>query len=441
VAHAGGVHDARHAVEARLVEVRRREVERQLVEQLGQHLLVELGVDLAAAQRHLGDRAHARARRDADAAQRRDDAAARGLREVEARGLRREEVGDVPRDERAGRRHADEDRAGPLADRRGGLLAQRGVGLVADDDRVGRGDVAGVADEPLVGLDRDRAVRAVLALHERLARAVLVAAVLELAVELVDEVAPVGEDEDAAGARRLDEAHRRDGLAGARGVLEPEALVRVGILRRLGDLLVGGLGVGVVVERLLVLGDLLVDLLLAGDRGRAERRVGLGLDGRRRGSGPVAVRAALRLGEQRGQRARQRVDLVRVEQRALGELRLVVVEHALEAHHQRELAAPLRRGLLGAGLELGHRGVERAASRRARGERRLRILSGQHEGLAGEGLSAREQLLVGSGHGRDGRWRALSHKVQTEGNGRVGCQEARLRDHQTPDWRSCRTAP
>jgi hypothetical protein len=198
----GGVDHARHAVEARLVEVRRREVERQLVEQLGQHLLVELGVDLAAAQRHLGDRAHARARRDAHAAQRRDDAAARGLREVEARGLRREEVGDVPRDERAGRRHADEDRAGPLADRRGGLLAQRGVRLVADDDRVGRGDVAGVAHEPLVGLDRDRAVRAVLALHERLARAVLVAAVLELAVELVDEVAAVGEDEDAAGAAR-----------------------------------------------------------------------------------------------------------------------------------------------------------------------------------------------------------------------------------------------
>ena len=62
VAHAGGVDDAGDAVEARLVEVGDRHVERQLVEQLGQHLLVELGVDLAAAQRHLGDRAHARAR-------------------------------------------------------------------------------------------------------------------------------------------------------------------------------------------------------------------------------------------------------------------------------------------------------------------------------------------------------------------------------------------
>ena len=196
VAHAGGVDDAGHAVEARLVEVRRRQVERQLVEQLGQHLLVELGVHLAAAQRHLGDRAHARARRDAHAAQRRDDAAPRGLREVEARGLRREEVGDVPGDERAGRRHADEDRAGPVADRAGGLLAERGVRLVADDDRVGRRDVAGVADEPLVGLDGDRAVGGVLVAEHRPADAVAVAARAQLLVELVDEVAAVGEDED-----------------------------------------------------------------------------------------------------------------------------------------------------------------------------------------------------------------------------------------------------
>ena len=62
-----------------------------------------------------------------------------------------------------------------------------------------------------------------------------VAAVAQLAVELVDEVAPVGEDQDAAGARRLDEAERGDGLAGAGGVLEPEALGGVGVLGRLAD--------------------------------------------------------------------------------------------------------------------------------------------------------------------------------------------------------------
>ena len=61
VAHARGVDDAGHAVEARLVEVGGGHVERLLVEQLGELLLVELGVHLAPAQRHLGDRAHPRA--------------------------------------------------------------------------------------------------------------------------------------------------------------------------------------------------------------------------------------------------------------------------------------------------------------------------------------------------------------------------------------------
>ena len=171
VAHAGGVDDARDAVEARLVEVRDRQVERRLVEQFGEHLLVELGVDLAAAQRHLGDRPHARARRDPHAAQRCDHAASRRLRQVEARGLRREQVGDVPGDQRAGRGHADEDRPGPVADRGARLLAERGVRLVADHDRVGARDLAGVADEPLIGLDGHRAVGRVLALQQRAADA------------------------------------------------------------------------------------------------------------------------------------------------------------------------------------------------------------------------------------------------------------------------------
>ena len=167
VLDAGGVDDARDLAEARLVEVGDGDVERLLVEQRGELLLVEVLVDLAAAQRHLGDRAHAGPRRDADAAQRRDHAAARGLGEVEARGLGGEEVGDVAGDQRAGRGHADEDRPGPVADAGAGLLAERGVGLVADHDRVGVGDPAGVADEPLVGLDRDRAVGVIGAVEQR----------------------------------------------------------------------------------------------------------------------------------------------------------------------------------------------------------------------------------------------------------------------------------
>ena len=265
VAHAGGVDDAGDPVEAGLVEVGDREVERQLVQQLGEELLVELGVDLAAAERDLGDRPHARARRDPDAAQRRDHAAPRGLREIEARGLRREQVGDVAGDQGARGGHADEDRAAPVADRARRLLAQRGVRLVADDDRVGVGDLARVADEPLVGLDRDGPVARVLVAQQGGRYPLRVAAVAQLAVELVDEVAAMGEDQHAARARGLDEAERGDGLAGSRGVLEPEALGGVGVLGLLVELAVVVLiGVGAPVLRLL--GLVVVLVLLAAPR-------------------------------------------------------------------------------------------------------------------------------------------------------------------------------
>ena len=144
---------------------------------------------------------------------------------------------------------------GPVADAGAGLLAERRVGLVADHDRVGVGDAAGVAHEPLVGLDRDRAVGMVGAVEQRRREPLLVAAVGDLADELVDEVAAVGEDQDAAGARGLDEADRGDRLAGAGGVLEPEAAVGAGILGRVGDdVLVLGLGL-LPVLRLLVGGE------------------------------------------------------------------------------------------------------------------------------------------------------------------------------------------
>ena len=244
VLHAGRVEDPGDAVEAGLVEVGDRHVEGRLVEQRGQLLLVEVLVDLAFAQRHLGDRPHTGAGRDAHAAQRRDHAPARGLGEVEARGLGREEVGDVAGDQRPGRGHADEDRAGPVADAGAGFLPERGMRLVADHDRVRVGDLLVVADEPLVGLDGDRAVGVVAAVDERRAQALLVAAIGDLADELVDEVAAVGEDQDAAGARGLDEADRGDGLAGAGRVLEPEAALGAGVLRSLLDrllrLLLGG---------------------------------------------------------------------------------------------------------------------------------------------------------------------------------------------------------
>ena len=241
-----------------------------LVEQLGEHLLVELGVHLAPSQRHLRDRAHARAGTDAHAAKRRDHAAPGGLREVEARGLRREEVGDVARDQRARGGHADEDRARPGADRRARLVPERGVRLVADDDRVGARDLARVAHEPLVGLDRDGALRGVLALQQRPADALRVAALAQLAEKLVDEVAAVGEDQHAARARRLDEAERGDRLARSGGVLEPEALRRVRVLGAVRERLVFGLLFLFPVARLLLVGFVLE--LLLGARPRARTR-------------------------------------------------------------------------------------------------------------------------------------------------------------------------
>src|SRR6478735_2965270 len=104
------------------------------------------------------------------------------------------EVWDVAGDQGPGCGHADEDGAVPGADAGAGFLAESGVRLVADDDRVGVGDPLVVANEPLVGLDRDGAVGVVTAVEQRRAQPLLVAAVGDLADELVDQVAAVGED-------------------------------------------------------------------------------------------------------------------------------------------------------------------------------------------------------------------------------------------------------
>ncbi len=46
----------------------------------------------------------------------------------------------------------------------------------------------------------------------------------------------------------------------------------------------------------------------------------------------------------------------------VGEVRLLLGEHALEPEQQRELPPPLDRGLLRSLLDLGQRGVERATA-------------------------------------------------------------------------------
>src|SRR5450759_4693630 len=74
----------------------------------------------------------------------------------------------------------------------------------------------------------------------------------------------------------------------------------------------------------------------------------------------VAVRGgALGLCEQGGERAGEGIDLVGGEDGAVGELRLVLGEHTLEAEQQRELPSPGGRGVLGAFVELGERLLER----------------------------------------------------------------------------------
>ena len=55
---------------------------------------------------------------------------------------------------------------------------------------------------------------------------------------------------------------------------------------------------------------------------------------------------------ERDQRAGQGVDLVGVQRRAVGQVRLLLREQPLEAEHQRVVAPPLERGLVAARVDL-----------------------------------------------------------------------------------------
>ena len=88
-------------------------------------------------------------------------------------------------------------------------------------------------------------------------------------------------------------------------------------------------------------------------------------------------------GDQLGQHPGERVDLVAAERRTGLEVRLGIVEHALESEHQAVADLPLRRGRAVAGLDLGEGVVKRASSRRAGCEHLGRILAVVHERLSG----------------------------------------------------------
>ena len=208
----------------------------------------------------------------------------------------------------------------------------------------------------------------------------------------------MGQDQHPAGPRRFDEAERGDGLAGAGGVLEPEAAIGAGVIGgAIDDVLVeltlriapvlrlDVLGLGLVelgglffLLFVLIAPDvvnvtqggrtLAVDQLIAVERAVAIERVvvvALVLADRGRSPVAVAVAIALRLGEERRQRAGQGVDLMGGEHRAVDEVRLLLGEQSLQPEQQRVRPPPFERRDLQARVGFGQRGVERPPPGRA----------------------------------------------------------------------------
>ena len=148
-----------------------------------------------------------------------------------------------------------------------------------------------------------------------------------------------------------------------------------GVLGRLGDdLLVLGLGL-LPVLGLLVGGEHVVVLVELGHRGAVAVRA-LGRRPRpfvpssavaRRWRAAALAPGSSTLGDDRRPACPESASTwCVVELGAVAQLRRLVGEQALEPEQQREVAAPLDRGRLGAGVELGQGGVDRAAAGGAR---------------------------------------------------------------------------
>ncbi len=184
--------------------------------------------------------------------------------------------------------------------------------------------------------------------------------------------------------RGLDEPGCCDRLPGRRRVTEPVPANGSGIVR-------DGLG-----ERLLVRlgreGDRDLVLVLLVGRDLLEHR-------------PVAVPVAVLAdllggGDQLGEHAGERVDLVPAQLGAGEKSWRALREDALEAEHERIPNLPARRGRGAAGAHLGERVVERAAAGRPRRENGRGVLVRAQERLLGPGFGT-ESL----GHDRVGRLR------------------------------------
>ena len=152
-----------------------------------------------------------------------------------------------------------------------------------------------------------------------------------------------------------------------------------------------------------------------------------------------AAPSTSRLGEQRGERARQRVDLVRVQQRAVGEARLLLRQEPLEPEQERPGARPLRGRVREAVVELAQGGVERAAAVGAGCEDLDGVLPGQHEPFARELLRALDLVGGGDGRGREGHWREISQGGVRNSDGRAEARAGKPGE-QTPVWHCVSTA-
>ena len=104
----------------------------------------------------------------------------------------------------------------------------------------------------------------------------------------------------------------------------------------------------------------------------------------------VAVRLGFLLvrGDQLGEHAGERVDLVAAQLGAGGEVRPLLGEHALEAEHQAVLDLPAGRGRAASGLDLGEGVVERAPAGGAGREDLGRVFALPEEGLARPGFGS-----------------------------------------------------
>ena len=191
-----------------------------------------------------------------------------------------------------------------------------------------------------------------------------VAVLGQLAAELVDEQAAVREDQDAFGARGLDEAGSGDRLAGRGRVAEAVAAHRAGVgldRQRLLDLLVRvGLCLGLELVLCLV-------VLVGGSSWPLPFPFSL--------FWAAAISSVSMPGE--------RVDLVAAQLRAGGEMRRPFGEDSLEAEQQRVAHLPLGRRRRTARVQLVERVVERPAAGGSGREDDVRIVIGTQEGLAG----------------------------------------------------------